>query len=854
MGISLAGEVVIPKGKYEPVRYLGIWLSEYGDKTYQKSLIKNTVIQAVRTMLNKAITDKQCRYIINQVILPKIEYLLTDTILGKGEGEKLNSKLRMLFKHKCSLSRTIINSVVYSQLGYNMFNILDRQTQMHAKEITHRINRQDLVGITTKIRLQQLQNRMWDPEEIYNKKVIGSVRNKQLKSNLSAHILNIMGEKGITLQKTKLEDLPHAPGGGAYDLKSFMEDREWYNRNRDSLRRRGVMFLEQLMNADLTQCIPWQQINGRPSKGVQPRWYKEVVEEFHKKKNELAFQDVINPFNTLRRVNENEIKRFQTIVTKKETDIIYGLVSRNPKNKKTERENRKKTNNISGNNGNNNNNSNSSNKQDRRDITPSLIIQHLIKETINGEERSPLVPCEGCDLRDTTPLRDSRVSGKNEAKKCLIRTDIKQIRSVPARQRIVSSTHKEDKRIKRRLLISPKSIKIYFENSLNTESIGKRKDTSVYTTHKNLLIKEEIMEKKINKLQAELSHYTQITFYTDGSLLTNQKGERGEDKMGIGLAISPEGYDERILEFSARVTGPASSTRAELWAILMALELAPPNKKIKIYTDSASAIAAIKRFMVDKWGRKIKDLKNPNVLQAISDKCNGKRIIFELNKVEAHAGVFLNEKADHLAREGADSQEKENSLHPFKCQGYDSTITNKLIQQLAIIGINQGSKKKKAELVVALQKESFMRIDVGRKLRGTVESDHFSLVDMMRGLVYKHMRNRIKTIITTDTNKVKEIQKQILSFLKNILKRKWEERCDLFLKWEKENEIHRLDKRENKVGKESRITNHYYKSIKETLLMRAKSIKETFISESYRVATPFINKFFCIDNSGVVTY
>ncbi|RHZ50283.1 hypothetical protein Glove_502g39 [Diversispora epigaea] len=880
----------MPKDKHEPVRYLGIWLSEYGNKAYQKK------------------TNQKHGN-------PGVEYLLTDTVLGTNEGEKLNSKLRTLFKHKCGLSKTMMDSVVYSQIGYNVFNILDRQTQMHSKELIHRINKQDIVGITTKVRLQQLQNRMWDPEEIYDKKVIGSMGNKQLKGNLTAQILKIMGDKGITLKKTKIEELPQAPEGGSYDLKSFMENREWYNRNRDSLRRKGVMFLEQLMNASLTQCIPWQQVKGRPSKGVQPKWYNEVVDEYNKRKKELRFQDEINPFNTLRKIGANEIKRFQTIVTKKESDLIYGLVSRNPKKRKK---------------GTNNNDNNKPNG--RREETPSLVIQHLIQETIKGEVRSPLIPCEGCKLKDTTPLRDSRILLKNEAKKCLIRTDINQIRSIPARQRIVSTTHKEDKRIKRRLLISPKSIRIYFKSTTNTGSIDQQEDTSVYGTHKNLLVQEGSTEKKINDLKAELSQYAQIVFYTDGSLLKNQeqgnqKEKRGEDRMGIGLAISPEGYDERILDFSARITGLASSSRAELWAILMALEIAPSNTKIKIYTDSASAIAAIKRFMVDNKRKKAKNLKNPNVLQAISDKCNGKRIIFELNKVEAHTGVFLNEKADSLAKEGANSnswikinpeflqrrvnfewenqsidtdikefskreqkinwyvnwrtqykvikwcnqniaketnwkltqhyihgtkisskitdkednsnrtfnikvlndelpvlknlhlrkpdvyssdqciickKEKEDSLHPFVCQGYDNIIRNKLIQQLAIIGINQGSKKKKTELVAALQKESFMKIDVGRKLRGIVESDHFSLIDMIRGLVYKHMQNKIKTIIIADTNKVKEIQKQILSFLRLIMKKQWEERCKLFLKWEKENEISGSNKRKYKTGKKSK--------------------------------------------------
>ncbi|RHZ87399.1 hypothetical protein Glove_36g11 [Diversispora epigaea] len=863
------------------------------------SLVWGKVQHAVRTMLTKAITDKQCRYIINQVVLPKIEYLLTDLVVEENEGEKLNVKLRKLFKHKCRFSRTMMDN---------------RQTQMHAKELIHRINRQDLVGDTTKVRLQQLQNKMWDPEIIYNQSVINSMRKSHTKNNLTAKILSLLGKKGITFKQTELEDLLCAPKGDLYDLKHFMGNGAWYNRNRDNLRRRGVMFLEQLLNADLTQNIPWQQIGGSSSTGVQLRWYEEVIEEYKQKKEGLYTQEKINPFNTLREINMNEIKRFQMVVTQKESKLIYGAISRIPKGKERS----------------------------------SLVIQHYIQETLDGEERSPLIPCEGCALRDITPMKDKRVIPKNEHSKCLVKTGMEQSKIIPVRQRIGSTTHKEDRKIKRRLLISPKSIRIYFKAPSVTNTIKSQKDSTVSMMHKHILITESTLDKEIKELQMKVAQYTQINFYTDGSLLTykeqdNQREGQGETRMGIGVVINPRGYDEGIMKMSARITGPASSTRAELWAILMALEMSPSNSKIKIYTDSASAIAAIKRFMTNRWGKKTKDLKNSNVLQAIANKCNGKRIIFDLVKVEVHAGIFLNERTDFLAKKGARedqlaeinprflqrkinyewnnmsidtdikefskreqkinwyvkwrtqyrvvkwcnqhitretdwkltqqilqgtkissrftnnkdsndrtfrckvlnnelpvlrnlhmrkpdlyssdlcvicSQKKEDMLHPFECKGYDQIIRKKLIQQLAIIGINHGSKKEKSEIVKAFQKESFLKIDIGRQIRGIIESDHFSFVDMLKGLVYKYMGNKIKIIITPDTGKGKKILKQTFNFLKMLMKLKWTERCSLILKWETENKI---------VDTRNLTINEHYETIKGTLLAKAESIKNEII-------------------------
>ncbi|RHZ56496.1 hypothetical protein Glove_401g2 [Diversispora epigaea] len=856
-GINLAGEVVIPKKKNEPIH------NQPGHITES------------RILTNGLSFRQQSR-------------------------KKLNSRLKKLFKHKCRLSGTTMDSVIHSQMGYSVFDILDRQIQMHAREISHRINRQDLVGDTTRIRLQHLQNIMWDTETIYEKSVINSFGKKHLKENLSAKILSILEGKGITFKKSAMEEIPCAPGGGINNLKQFMEEESWYKRNREKLRHRGVMFLEQLLNADLTQSITWQQIRGRPAKGVQPEWYAEVIKNFNKKKSNLYPPQAINPFNTLQEIHSNTAKRFQMVVTKAETELIYGTISRIPKKKESS----------------------------------SLVIQHYVQELIEGEKRSPLIPCEGCTFRNTTPIKDKRIIAKNEQTKCLIRTDLDQSRTIPFRPRIGSTTHKEDRAIKRRLLISPKSINVYYNTPSSLNSVEGIKNNSIHEMHKNILRKEPSLEKYINELQTKISHCRQISFYTDGSLINKKEQDHqlvpGESRMGIGIVISPEGHDEGILDFSARVTGPASSTRAELWAILMVLEITPPNKKIKIYTDSASAIAAIKRFMTDRADNLAKIGAKGNLLVEINPEFLQRKVnyewksqsfdtdIKEFAKREQQINWYINWRTQYrvvkwnnknIAREtdwnltrklihgtkissrvtsneDRDNrtfnikilndelpvlrnlhirkpeiyksdlciickQKKEDTLHPFECKDYNAIIRRKVIQHLAILGINHGSSKTKKDIVTTFQKERFLKIDEGRQIRGTIESDHFSFIDMIRGLTYKYMKNKIKTAIISDSEKVNKIQEQLFNFLRNVMKLKWAERCNVILKWEKENEISGTDKKEKTKQKKANnnIVNNHYKTIKETLIKGASSIKDTIISESYRVATPFINKFFNINNT-----
>ncbi|RHZ81619.1 hypothetical protein Glove_117g301 [Diversispora epigaea] len=138
-----------------------------------------------------------------------------------------------------------------------------------------------------------------------------------------------------------------------------------------------------------------------------------------------------NRRETGQRVYEKS-QRFQTVATKKNSEIILGAISR----KSTQK-----------------------NK-------PNIIIQHYQQEIINGTERSPLLPCEGCHLKNVDTITKPNQQKENkEFQRCLIEIDSRQAKYVPVRKNIVSTSHKEDKRIKKRLIISPRSLKLYIDNT-----------------------------------------------------------------------------------------------------------------------------------------------------------------------------------------------------------------------------------------------------------------------------------------------------------------------------------------------------------------------------------------------------
>ncbi|RHZ80441.1 hypothetical protein Glove_136g99 [Diversispora epigaea] len=107
----------------------------------------------------------------------------------------------------------------------------------------------------------------------------------------------------------------------------------------------------------------------------------------------------------------------------------------------------------------------------------------------------------------------------------------------------------------------------------------------------------------------------------------------------------------RNFRFKGKVEKFISSTRAELFAILMAVYATPKGSRLCIFTDSQAAIDALSLASVNPRKAR-KKLKNWTILCAIEEIANAQSLILRLEKVKAHSGITYNEIADTLAKEG----------------------------------------------------------------------------------------------------------------------------------------------------------------------------------------------------------
>src|SRR6185295_2185077 len=150
----------------EPFKFLECWFTLNNKQTKQIKLIMAESSHLIKIANTKLITDTHAQYIINIVIISTIKYHLYNIILNQNTCNKILTNYIELVKNKAKLSHTTSTSTLLHSQLYNICNIWDIQLQHHITNYTKRLNSSDLLGISTRVQLQQLQNNLWSPTSI----------------------------------------------------------------------------------------------------------------------------------------------------------------------------------------------------------------------------------------------------------------------------------------------------------------------------------------------------------------------------------------------------------------------------------------------------------------------------------------------------------------------------------------------------------------------------------------------------------------------------------------------------------------------------------------------------------------
>jgi ribonuclease HI len=140
----------------------------------------------------------------------------------------------------------------------------------------------------------------------------------------------------------------------------------------------------------------------------------------------------------------------------------------------------------------------------------------------------------------------------------------------------------------------------------------------------------------------------ELTVYTDGSAIDN---ETDNVKAGAGVYFGED--DPRNMAIRVpRALGPSNQV-GEMLAIKEAIEAAPPDAPLKIFSDSKYAVDGLTKNLQRWQDEGFHTIANGDIIALTVAKIRERKAPTKLAWVKGHSGVAGNEGADKLAGEGS---------------------------------------------------------------------------------------------------------------------------------------------------------------------------------------------------------
>ena len=609
--------------KEEFTRYLGIHIGEIDHKKYVFDLLQREIFHITQALNNKKTTDKQTLYILNRVLIPRLEYRSQHCFFTEKECKKLTAKYMGKFKNSINISKTCPNSIILHKGIYSLKSMWEIQAEALISNFTNRINDENKPGISSIIRLKDFQLLNWEPENIIKKHILGS---SKIKKNLQANILLLAHNYGITYQGSNFQDLFEWQGGST-SIKNVLKNQKIYNKSIKSLSRLNIMFIDQIIDQDNKLLLDWQvllSLTNENNKGHPPIWYQLIKEKITTPKinNELNINfDHLNYTNnhhtwTNQISKDNRTKEWIASYTSDQKTTWGKVLNKNIHDM----------------------------DQKKNTIT---ISHHTIDTTTNHNTK--LTPCQGCELND------HRI--KNPQSTCNFRRSqsetkgIKFLNSRKTKKKVIP--HKKEALVK--ILNNELSSTIDINNNnidlsqqllipiidLGSSLIHKWIDTKIYSKQLIQALEDNTTKDPVN----EKSNYE---FYTDGSLK-----DRGNEQVSMGSSWIQTVGPNPNTNFQASTSSWPSSSKAEAMAIFLALLTVPLKKNVEIHTDSQVCIDTFNKIIKPHpkfTKRKLLKIKNWSIWIKIVETIRCKELTVKITKVKAHNGNYFNEKADTLAK------------------------------------------------------------------------------------------------------------------------------------------------------------------------------------------------------------
>ena len=149
------------------------------------------------------------------------------------------------------------------------------QLQHHISKFLLCLNNSNLLGTTTKIRIQQIQNNLWSTTNILqHPNLIIDGKNKY---STNFKIIQLLQYLNMQIDAHYSIMLPHTITHTAYPLEKLLNKHNSYNIIKKQLKIKNILYLDQLTTMDNSTLLKWEHLSPRIGylpKGKIPTWFK----------------------------------------------------------------------------------------------------------------------------------------------------------------------------------------------------------------------------------------------------------------------------------------------------------------------------------------------------------------------------------------------------------------------------------------------------------------------------------------------------------------------------------------------------------------------------------------------------
>ena len=273
---------IYPAAKNEPIRYLGVWFTTSSSQKHQHNIVKEEILNITAALKSKSLTIDQTVYINNKVLIPRLEYRLSTTLLPMMTAHKLFTPMTKTAKQAMGIASSSHTNIITHTGITGLITLRQNQIVHHFTEFTVRVNENTIATTSSLIRLRQfqLQNKITTP--IWNLPY-DDFKSLSTCGNLSASILGLMKTMDFELQPTSDAVEWSIPGCGM-DMISFInqyapEDR--ITKALKSIRNSTlpIFWINQCLDETSSTLTPYKVIKchyAPTSKGRTPLWFLTV--------------------------------------------------------------------------------------------------------------------------------------------------------------------------------------------------------------------------------------------------------------------------------------------------------------------------------------------------------------------------------------------------------------------------------------------------------------------------------------------------------------------------------------------------------------------------------------------------